>query len=82
MAGVVVLHQGSFLPPQEHLAMAGDIFGSDGVRGNVASSVKRTAILLNIRSMNRTCPTTKNYLVLNVDDAKLEKALTKTGKLK
>lgn len=48
MAGVVVLHQGSFLPPQEHLAMAGDIFGSDGVRGNVASSVKRTAILLNI----------------------------------
>lgn len=32
MAGVVVLHQGSFLPPQERLAMAGDIFGSDGVR--------------------------------------------------
>lgn len=30
--------------------------------------------------MNRTCPTT-NFLVLNVDDAKLEKALTKTGKL-
>lgn len=59
MAGTVVLHQESFLPPLEDLTMAGDIFGSNGIRGNVAFSGERTVMLLNILQYGQDMPNNK-----------------------
>lgn len=64
---LAILNRGDFFSTQGYLSMSGDIYGC-----HTWGSEQRSWMLINILQCTGQSPTTKNYLISNVNGAKVE----------